>query len=317
MVKIGIIGIGKWGINHLKSLKEINCDLIGISDVDAKKKDIASQYGIDFFNDYHKMLDEVDAVIVTTPTDLHYNVVYDCLKASKHVLVEKPIAESSKYSNKLVEFAKSKNLVLSVGYLYRFNNAILRLKEIIPKIGKIQYITARYMHSTKPPRKDSGVILNLGIHIIDILNFTTGIIPKSLYASKKNLLSPVFEDSSSIQLNYNDFFATIELSCMHPEKTRDIWVIGEKETVYVDFFSQILKRFPLLVTYDTVERKDMFEEKIIANEPLKDELKYFVELVNKKNIDLDANIGKENYYTTRICELCLESAEKKKEVVVK
>lgn len=317
MVKVGVIGVGKWGINHLKSLKEIKCDLVGISDVDVKKKDIARQYGVDFFDDYHKMLGEVDAVTVTTPTDLHYKVVYDCLQAGKHVLVEKPIAESSKLSCKLVEFAQSKDSVLSVGYLYRFNNAILRLKEILPEIGRIQYVTGRYMHSTKPPRRESGVILNLGIHIVDILNFTTGRIPNSLYASKKNLLSPVFEDSASIQLNYDDFFATIELSCMHPEKARDIWVVGDKETVYVDFFSQILKRFPLRVTYDAVERRGMVEEKIIVNEPLRDELKYFVDLVDKKNIDLDMNVGKENYYTTRICELCLESAEKKKEVFVK
>jgi len=317
MVKVGVIGIGKWGINHLKSLKEIKCDLVAISDVDVKKKDIAKQYGVCFFDDYHKMLGEVDAVTVTTPTDLHYKVVYDCLKAGKHVLVEKPISESSKLSCKLVDFAQSKDLVLSVGYLYRFNNAILRLKEILPEIGGIQYVTGRYMHSTKPPRKDSGVVLNLGIHVVDILNFVTGRVPKSLYASKKNLLSPVFEDSASIQLDYGDFFAAIELSCMHPEKARDIWVVGEKETVYVDFFSQTLKRFPLKVTYDSVDGKDMFEEKIVVNEPLKDELKYFVDLVGKQNIDLDSNVGKENYYTTRICELCLESADKKKEVAVK
>ena len=104
---------------------------------------------------------------------------------------------------------------------------------------------------------------------------------------------------------------------MHPDKARDIWVVGEKETVYVDFFSQTLKRFPLKVTYKSVERKEMIEEKIIINESLREELKYFVDLIGKKNIDLDKNIGKENYYTTRICELCLKSAEKKKEVVVK
>lgn len=317
MVKVGIIGVGKWGINHLKSLKEINCDLVGISDIDSKKKDIARQYGVSFFDDYRKMLLEVDAVTVTTPTDLHYKVVYDCLQAGKHVLVEKPVAESSKLSCKLVEFAQSKDLVLSVGYLYRFNNAILRLKEILPEIGRIQYITGRYVHSTKPPRKDTGVILNLGIHIVDILNYTIGRTPKNLYASKKNFLSSVFEDSASIQLYYGDFFAAIELSCMHPEKARDIWIVGEKETVYVDFFSQILKRFPLKVTYDAVERKDVVQEKTIVNEPLNDELKYFVDFVSKKPIDLDMNIGKENYYTTRICELCLESAEKNKEVVVK
>lgn len=317
MVKIGVIGVGKWGINHLKSLKKVNCYLVGISDIDAKKKDIAKQYDVVFFNDYHNMLNEVDAVTVTTPTDLHYKVVYDCLKAGKHVLVEKPIVESSNQSNKLVKYAKSNNLILSVGYLYRFNNSILRLKEIIPEIGVIQYINGRYIHSTKPPRKDSGVIFNLGVHIIDILNFTTCRIPKSLYASNKNLLSPLFEDSASIQLDYDDFFASIELSCMHPEKARDIWVVGEKETIYIDFFSQKLKRFPLKVTYDSVERNDIIEEKINANEPLKDELKYFIDLVNKESIDLDNNVGKENYYTTRICELSLDSAKKKKELVIK
>ncbi|MDH7517801.1 MAG: Gfo/Idh/MocA family oxidoreductase [Candidatus Thermoplasmatota archaeon] len=317
MVKIGVVGVGKWGINHLKSLKDIRCDLVGISDVDPKKRDIAKQYGVGFFDDYHKILDEVDAVTITTPTDTHYKIVYDCLKAGKHVLVEKPIAESSKLGCKLVDFAKSKGLVLSVGYIYRFNNAVLRLKKILPEIGRIQYITSRYVHSTKPPRKDSGVILNLGIHVVDILNFTTDCVPKSLYASKKNLLSSVFEDSAFVQLEYGDFFAAIELSCMHPEKARDIWVVGERETVYVDFFSQVLKRFPLKVTYDGVDRKDMVEEKIVINDPLRDELKYFVDLVGKNNVDLDSNVGKENYYTTRICELCLESAEKKREVVVK
>jgi predicted dehydrogenase len=317
MLKIGIIGIGKWGINHLRSLKEVDCDLVGISDVNTKKKDIAEQYDVDFFNDYQKLFDEVDAVSITTPTDLHYKIVYDCLQAGKHVLVEKPISESSKKGNELVMLAKSNNLVLSVGYLYRFNNSILLLKKIIPSLGRIQYITGRYLHSTKPPRKDSGVIFNLGIHLIDILNFIICRIPKSLYASKKNLLSPIFEDSASIQLNYDDFFASIELSCMHPDKARDIWVIGEKETVYVDFFSQTLMRFPLKVTYDYIERKEIIHEKIIANESLKDELKYFVNLVGKKNIDLNKNIGKENYYTTRVCELCLESTEKKKEVIVK
>lgn len=312
MVKIGVIGIGKWGKNHLRSLSEIDCDLVGISDVDIKKKKLAEEYGIEFFEDYTKLLEKVDAVTVATPTDLHYEVVTDCLNAGKHVLVEKPIATTSKQSKKLTDLANSKNLILSVGYLFRFNNSIKRVRELVKEIGEIQYITCRYIHSTKPPRRDSGAILNLGIHPMDILNFITDKRPVKVFAKKKNLLSEQFEDSAVIMFDYGNFFATIEVSCTHPEKKRDMWIISEKEKIYVDYFNQKIIRYPLTVTYEKVEREESFEESISINEPLKDELTYFVKLVKekgKKEILDEENIGKEEYYTTRACELSMKSAE--------
>lgn len=320
MAKIGIIGIGKWGKNHLRSLSDIDCNLVGISDVDIKKKKLAEEFGVKFFQDYKQLLDEVDAVTVTTPTDAHYQIVIDYLNAGRHVLVEKPISTTSEQSEELVSLAKSKNLILSVGYLFRFNNAIKRVKELLKEIGEIQYITCRYIHSTKPPRTDSGAILNLGIHPMDILNFITGKKPIKVFAKKKNLLSKQFEDSAVVMFDYGEFFATIEVSCTHPGKKRDIWIIAEKEKIYVDYFNQKVIRYPLNVTYEKVERNEPFEENISANEPLKDELKYFVELIDEKDRNgiADAeNIGREEYYTTRACELSIESAETGKEMIIK
>jgi UDP-N-acetylglucosamine 3-dehydrogenase len=316
MTKIGLIGIGKWGKNHLRSLSEIDCNLVGISDADAKKKELADKYKVEFFEDYKQLLEKIDAVIVTTPTDMHYKIVIDCLNAGKHVLVEKPIAVTSEQSKKLVDLAESKNLILSVGYLFRFNNSIKRVKELVKEIGEIQYIICRYIHSTKPPRKDSGAILNLGIHPMDILNFITERRPVKVFAKKKNLLSEQFEDSAIIVFDYGDFFATIEVSCTHPEKKRDMWIIAKKEKIYVDYFNQKVIRYPLTVTYEKVEREKPFEEDIVANEPLKDELRYFVRLIEEKDqkgiLDTE-NIGEEEYYTTRACELSIESAETGKE----
>ena len=172
------------------------------------------------------------------------------------------------------------------------------------------------MHSTKPPRKDSGVVFNLGIHLVDVLSFVLGEKPSSVFARKRNLLSEEFEDSAVVLFDYRDFFAVMELSCVHPEKKRDMWIIAEKEKLYVDFFDQKIVRYPLIVSYERVDHGESFEEKLDKNEPLKDELKYFVDFVGSGDFDLDGNIGREDYYTTRICELCLESAEKGKEVVV-
>ena len=319
MVKVGLIGIGKWGKNHLNTLFQIDSDLLGISDADEDKKLLAKQYNLDFYSDYRKLLNIVDAVIVTTPTDLHFNIVKDCLNAGKHILVEKPITTTSKQGKILMELAQSKNLVLSVGYLYRFNNAIIRLKQLLKKAGNIQYITCRYIHSTKPPRKDSGAIFNLGIHPVDILNFISKNKPSKIFAKKSNLLSEKFEDSAIITLDYGNFFATIEASCTHPEKKRDIWIIAEKEKIYVDYFSQQITRYPIVVDYDNIQRTDPIKENIIANEPLKEELQYFLNFVKKKqelNIDLKENLGKENYYTTRACELSLKSAISGKEMIL-
>jgi UDP-N-acetylglucosamine 3-dehydrogenase len=316
MVKIGLVGVGKWGLNHLRSISELDCDFVGFSDVDVGKKKLAGEYGVDFFSSYKSLLSMVDAVVVTTPTDTHYDVVMGCLNAGKHVFVEKPIASSSSESKELVDLARSKNLVLSVGYLYRFNNSVKCVKELIKEIGEIHYIGCRYVHSTKPPRKDSGVVFNLGIHLVDVLSFVFDEKPSSVFARKRNLLSEEFEDSAVVLLDYSDFFAVMELSCVHPEKKRDMWIVAEKEKLYVDFFDQRIVRYPLTVNYERVDRGESFEETLEKNEPLKDELKYFVDFVGSGDFDLDNNMGREEYYTTRICELCLESAEKGKELVV-
>lgn len=319
MAKIGLIGVGKWGINHLKSLSRIECELVGISDTNPEKKSIADEYDIKFFTDYRELLKVVDAVTVVVPTDLHYTIAKDCLESGKHLLIEKPITTKSEQAKELVKIAEDKGLILSVGYLYRFNNSIKRLKELMKDIGEIQYITCRYMHSTKPPRKDSGVILNLGIHPMDILNFITDRRPLKVYSKKKNQLSEQFEDSAIIVLDYGDFFATIEVSCCHPEKKRDMWIIAEKEKIYVDYFEQKIVRYPLKVSYEKIEKEEPVEESIIPNESLKDELEYFIKSVDKKNakgISNTLNIGKEEYYTTRICELSIKSAETRKEMAL-
>jgi len=316
MVRIGVIGVGKWGINHIKSLSRLNCEFIGISDTDSSKKAIADEYKIKYFKNFKDMLKEVDAVTVATPTDLHYKTVKDCINAGVHSLVEKPIASNTKESEELVKLAKENKLILSVGYLFRFNNSIKKLKQLLEKVGEIQYITCRYIHSTKPPRKDSGAIINLGIHPIDIINFITDKKPVSVHAKKKNLLSNKFEDSAIITLNYKDFFATIEVSCTHPEKKRDMWIIAKKEKIYVDFFNQKITRYPLTVTYEKVDRKEPIEEKIMPNESLKDELEYFLNLVKNKKDKEFINMGKENYYTTRASELAIESAKKGKEMTI-
>ncbi|MBS3136903.1 Gfo/Idh/MocA family oxidoreductase [Candidatus Woesearchaeota archaeon] len=324
MIKIGVIGTGKWGINHLRIYKQLEreklCELVGLADLDENKKSIADEHKIKYFKNYKDMLAEVDAVSVVVPTDMHYSIVKECLNSNKHVLVEKPITLDSKQAKELVQIAKEKKLVLSVGYLFRFNPAVIELKRLLKsgETGKIQYITARYTHSSKPPRKDSGVIFNLGIHLIDILNFTLEERPKRVYCKKTTYLNNIHEDCANILLDYGNFYADLEVSCCHPLKKRDMWVIAAKEKVYIDFLEQIMIRYPLEITEKLVLAEKEKNIEIRKNEPLKAQLTHFIDCAQnykeqnqdiKEEIKKIINIGEEEYYTTKICELAIESAK--------
>jgi len=314
MVKIGVIGSGDWGRNHLRIYSELDCELVGLADTNEDRKELADKYKIKFFTDYKQLLPLVDAVSVVVPTDKHYDVVKYCLEQGKHVLVEKPITSDSKSAKELVELAKRKKLLLAVGYLFRFNSAVIRLKEEIKNIGKIQAITGRYIHSNKPPRKDSGVIFNFAIHLVDILNYVLDRKPKKVFCKKANFLSEEREDYAFINLDYNSFIANLEVSWLHPLKKRDFWIIGSKAKLYADLFEQILIKYPIEIGYEKTISKPEINLEVNKNEPLKEELMAFCECVSGGNTKQFE--GGEEILTTKICELALESAKTGKEMMV-
>lgn len=310
-MRIGIIGIGKWGKNHLRTFAQLPVHIAGVADRDQGQQEFADSFRTPFYTNYKDLLPLVDAVTVAAPTDLHYDIVKEAFLAGKHAFVEKPATDSAKKTKELVELARAKDLVLSVGYLYRFNPAVLRTKELIPSIGKLQYITMRYTHSTKPPRKDSGAILNLGIHMIDILNFILNERPTRVSCARANYIHPEREDSAHILLDYGAFFASVEVSSCHPEKKRDMWVVAGKEKLYADLEAQRVVRYPINVSEERVDSKPAIEEQIEKKEPLHEELRHFIEHVTKnkegrqKHFD---NMSEEQHDTMRICELAKKSA---------
>lgn len=311
MTKVGVVGLGKWGMNHLRLYKELDCELVGIADTDKSKEKIATENNVKFFTDYKELFPLVDAISIVTPTNTHHQIIKDCLNAGKHVYAEKPITLNHKEAEGLIELAKKKNLILNVGYLYRFNSSVRELKRYMKNIGDIHYIKARYTHSTNPPRTDVGAMFNLGIHLVDILNFVLEKKPLKIYAKKHNYLSKELEECASILLDYGKFYANLELSSLHPDKKRDMWIFGSKQKVYVDFFDQILKIYPLEIEYDKIKRSPEINVEIYKNEPLKDSLNNFL---NTTRGNIFYNFGEEEIFTTKLCELGLKSAELGKEI---
>ncbi len=301
-IKIGLIGCGQWGRNHAKKLSLLSkmgeCDFVGIADVNGEVAKVAEQFQVDFFSDIGYLLEKVDAVIVVVPTILHAEVVRTAFEAKKHVLVEKPMTLHSKKTKELLWLAQRTNLILSVGYLYRFHPVLIELKDLLPKIGKVHYVNARYTGGQNRLWADSGAILNFGIHVIDMLNFLFGSNTRGVLARKQNLLDAKREDSANILLSFETFHAVVELSCINRVKKREIEVIAENDTILADLKENTLKGCKSQVQY--------FE----AVDPLFDELRYFVSLVGRHQSGSfygAENKSEEDINTVLTCEAALGS----------
>ena len=138
MTNIGIIGVGGWGKNHLRVLNELNC-LKAICDINTNNLDkYTSEYGVLGYTNIDKMLsnEKLDGIIICTPTSTHFEIASKIINSKIPVFVEKPLASSAIEAKELVKISQKNNSFLTVGYIERFNSAVLYLKQLI-KSGEV------------------------------------------------------------------------------------------------------------------------------------------------------------------------------------
>ncbi len=273
LIRVGVIGTGAMGQNHLRIYSEMEeVELAGISDIDQKRVEfMATQFKTKAFTNYKKMfLEGLDAVSVVVPTKLHKQVALDALDAGMQVLVEKPIADTIENAEMIIEAAKKAGKVLMIGHIERFNPAVIRLKEIINSgiLGKIVSISTKRVGPYNPRIRDVGVILDLGVHDIDIISYLYGKKINSVYAiAGANIHS--FEDHASIILRMDHNFAgVVETNWLTPHKVRQLTAIGVKGVAYLDYINQ---------TVQLHDNEWIRKAKVEHSEPLKNELKYFID----------------------------------------
>jgi predicted dehydrogenase len=167
-IRIGVAGIGHLGNYHLQKYQKLeNCEIAAVADVitDRAQK-AAGIYKCTAFPDYHAMLGQVDAVSIAVPTGYHHKVAKDFLAAGVDVLIEKPICTTVEEADELIELVHRKNLILQVGFVERFNPAIMALEKVIEKP---LFIEAHRLHPFFERGTDVDVILDLMIHDLDII----------------------------------------------------------------------------------------------------------------------------------------------------
>jgi len=257
-VRVGVIGVGSMGQNHARVYAEI-ADLVGIADPDVKAGGaLLNRLPIkSYFPDYRALLKEdIDAVSVCVPTNLHAKIALDAIRAGIDVLVEKPLAPTVAAAKKIVEAADRAGVTLAVGHVERHNPAIALVKRQLDAgdYGNLITISARRVSSFPTRVRDIGVILDLGVHDIDVMRYLVGSRVKSVFALSGRRLHERFEDHANVLLQFADgVHGFIEVNWLTPTKVRHLALTCQKSFVEVDYTDQ-----SVTVSSSTLGRLDSF-----------------------------------------------------------
>lgn len=299
-MKIGVIGTGNMGKNHVRVLKSISDIEVSISD---NNEDNLLQTGNRFgiikkYVNYINLLDieKPDGVIIATNPNTHKEIAIEALNRGIHVLIEKPIALNIQEAEEIIQLADKQGLILTVGHVERFNPVITKIKEFQDqKLLTNIYLINTHRVGPFPKRllgHCEGVAIDLAVHDFDIISFLGGEFD-SIQASQiiKSKNQEIYI-KALIDLK-NGIKASSEFSWISPKMIRTIEIYADEGMIYGDYFNQELYLYENDDFDDSVKNVEPFfrnglvkSGKIIKypmykQEPLLLELTNFINSINK------------------------------------
>lgn len=300
--KICVIGGGRWGQNHIRTLFQMG-NLGGIVESNPSRlKELLSQFTVEAFTNIDVAIERgFDGYIVATPAKLHYKIAKKILESGKSVLVEKPMTLSLETSNELVKIAHKNCVQLMVGHVLLFHPAIRKIKELINsgKIGQLYYLYSTRLN-LGTVRTEENVFWSFAPHDISVLDYFVGQPAEKIESKGTKFLQANVYDYTMTQLTYpGNIHAHIFVSWLHPFKEQRLVVIGSKGMISFDDSSveKEIKFYDKRIEFEQgIPIKIENPTEIISYEkrqPLAEELKYFVENLDKKIEIADGQSGLE------------------------
>ncbi len=243
-MRIGVIGTGAMGSNHLRVLSQLpQWQLTCAADVNVENLEKNCRgFKIIKLTDYRQALDHVDAVMVSAPTREHFSICRYFLENGKHVLVEKPISQTLEEADRMIALAEQKRLVLAVGHLERFNPAVEYASRLVEKP---RFIEIQRLGSFSPRSLDIDVILDLMIHDLDIILQWDPSGVSEIRASGMPIISRKI-DIANVRLEFHSgLVANLTASRVSQEKTRKLRIFQKNLYLSVDYKKRSVKMFQL------------------------------------------------------------------------
>jgi predicted dehydrogenase len=299
LLKVGVIGCGYWGPNIVRTFLELpDVSVDAVADLDwSMLEGIVTRHPqvANFTDDFRDLFEmDLDAVVVSTPPETHYEIVRACLEHDLDVFVEKPLATSTRDARALADLAEKDDRIMMVGHIGAYNPAVDELRKMIESgdLGEIRYIdVVRVGLGQYHPSLN--VIWDLAPHDVAILLHLLGESPVSVNTRGVACVHESIEDVAYMTLAFpSGILAHARMSWLDPRKTRRITVVGSQKMVLYDD----LEGHEKLKIYDkrvnAIPRTDTFGAYQFAyhygsvvspyvrlDEPLKIECLHFVECV--------------------------------------
>jgi len=314
------------GRHHVRVMSEIpEVAVAGVVDgSDDVRAKIEHTYRLPTFRTVDELMErsEPDACIVAVPTSHHVDVALPLIEAKKHVLIEKPIADTVEHGEQLVAAAKKASVVLFIGHIERFNPAVIELKKHLDEkaLGKIYQLHARRVGPFPPRIVDVGVTIDLATHDLNVMERVANSNIVRIAAETAQRLHQTREDMVTAILRFeNGAVGTLDVNWLTPTKIRELWVCGKRGMFHVNYLTQDLTLFENasavgsaeVLYYMGIAEGRSIRYPIQRVEPLRAELEHFVTCIRDGVAPMIS--GEEAVRALKLAQQAVDSAREPRE----
>lgn len=337
-IGVGIIGAGAVGYEHIQGYRQTGqAEVLGVvTQTEAHAKKAAEKFGIkSWYTDYQELLnrEDIKAVSICTPNYLHKKLVIDAAKAGKHIICEKPLAITIDEAEEMIKAADDAGVILMSPSHQRFVPVFQNIKAILDLLGTITFVRYRFAHegpytSWKPisdekwfydaKKSGGGVLLDLGPHALDLLDYFFGEVAIIKSAIIKTFARPTTcEDTAILLLQYkNGIIAELDTSWASNPAFNEIEIYGTEGTIKID----VWERSPIQIMPKKLKRhvriKELSFEGVLQQIAVSKQrmMQYFVDcILESKKPEMSGELGKK---ILQIILAAYQSAQKNVPVVI-
>jgi len=311
VIRVGIIGAGRWGLNHVRAVaSDPSCIVAAVADPDptaaAKAKQIVPDARVvadpeDIVSD-----PRIDAIIIATPGASHASLACCGLRANKHVLIEKPLALTLEHALEVRDTARATRKVAMVGHLMLYHPAMVHLHDLLSSgaLGELHYLHCTRVNLGRV-RHDENALWSFGPHDLSMIDCLLGKMPESVVARGQRVLQQGIEDVVFCHLRYaTGETAHLHMSWLNPRKERRLTVVCAKKMVEFDDVATDKLRiydkgfdrpavFTQYAQYLTIRDGDVYIPHIEMQEPLQLQLRDFIRSIetgSEPRANLDSGV---------------------------
>lgn len=292
-MRIAVVGAGYWGANLVRVFHQLGA-LEAICDFSSERLTrLADQYpGVRMVSSYDAILEDpaIDAAVIATPAERHYDMARQALTAGKDVYVEKPLTLHCEEAAALTKLAESQKRILMVGHLLEFHPAVVRLQELIDQgeLGRLEYIYSNRLNLGKV-RREENALWSFAPHDISVILLLVKQMPIQVTATGGTYLQPNIADVTvSTMLFDRGVRAHLFVSWLHPYKEQKLVVVGERRMAVFDDIRKTEKlqlydkKIDLVNGQFVVEKPAAQTIEFSSEEPLSLECRHFLECIETR-----------------------------------